>query len=142
MEENGFNLSEEEMKQLREIFFAESARLVESMIKELLELEKEPTKERPIQEIQRFVHTLKGDSSSVGLPALADLAHRAEDVLSPIKTKQRKADKQLIGLLFNCMSAFQKILQKSRGSGKEETPDLASLMDQLSLYQQKNQFNK
>ncbi len=127
--------SEQEVHQLKETFYAQSAELMESLVQQLLELERAPDNEHCLLEIRRVIHTLKGDSRSVGLSSLADLVHRVEDILVPITEKHRAPDQSIIALLFQCADAFQHILQESR-AGREDSIDIAALLDQISRHRE------
>lgn len=127
--------SEQEVHQLKEAFYAQSAELMESLVQQLLELERAPDNEHCLLEIRRVIHTLKGDSRSVGLSSLADLVHRVEDILVPITEKHRAPDQSIIALLFQCADAFQHILQESR-AGREDSIDIVDLLDQISRHRE------
>jgi two-component system chemotaxis sensor kinase CheA len=128
---NGF--SEEEIRQLKEAFVIQSQDLLEGLNAALLEFEKFPGDEALLQEINRITHTLKGDARSIGLSSLADLAHRAEDLLVSISEKRQSVNRDIVSVLFRCADQFQQILQKFQ-SGSEESVDLAPLFGELDQF--------
>lgn len=75
--------SEERNSELRALFFASAAELLQSLNEDGLELESKPADEEVIRRVRRAVHTLKGDSAACGYHRLSELAHELEDVLSP-----------------------------------------------------------
>lgn len=136
MDIKNHGFSEQDIHQLKEAFYTQSAELMESLVQRLLELERAPDdNESCLLEIRRVIHTLKGDSRSVGLSSLADLAHRVEDLLVPVTEKHCALDKPIITLLFQCADAFQQILQESR-AGREDPIDIRSLLEQVNRYRQ------
>ena len=76
------HFSDERATELKELFFETALELLQSLNEETLKLEKKPGDVETVRTIRRIVHTLKGDSASVGYQELSELAHELEDALA------------------------------------------------------------
>jgi two-component system chemotaxis sensor kinase CheA len=104
-----------ELDELKKIFFTASKELTEDLQEALLKFESAPDEE-VLKTIKRFVHTLKGDSNSVGLTQVGALCHRMEDVLSGFKAGQ--AANAAIELLLACTDELSSLLEEGEaGNG-------------------------
>ena len=68
-------------------FRVEARDLVEQLGKGLLDMEKSPASAELVQRMLRVAHTLKGAARVVKQTEIADLAHRVEDILSPLRDR-------------------------------------------------------
>ncbi len=91
--------SKDEYEELRKVFFCEAYELVEDIQDGLLRLEDNPAEEETLIALQRYFHTLKGDSNSIGLTDVGAVCHRIEDVLTSFRSKTREIDSSGITLL-------------------------------------------
>jgi two-component system chemotaxis sensor kinase CheA len=66
-------------------FRIEARELLSELTRELLELEKGSRGPEPVAKLLRLAHTLKGAARVVKLPGIAELAHKLEDGLSPLR---------------------------------------------------------
>jgi two-component system, chemotaxis family, sensor kinase CheA len=64
-------------------FRVEARELLDGLTRGILALERTPDDRAAVGLLLRLAHTLKGAARVVQLPAIADLAHAAEDVLAP-----------------------------------------------------------
>jgi two-component system chemotaxis sensor kinase CheA len=64
-------------------FRIEARELLDALSRGVLDLEKSPGDRAIVARLLRHAHTLKGAARVVGQPAIADLAHAAEDALGP-----------------------------------------------------------
>jgi two-component system chemotaxis sensor kinase CheA len=71
--------------EIKKGFLDEAHELLQSAEKAFLELELDPTNKALIDTIFRFAHNLKGTSSAVGFGEIAELTHKAENLLLEIK---------------------------------------------------------
>ena len=67
-----------------ELFISETREHIKFLNDSLLILEKNPENTEAINQSFRSFHTIKGMAATMGYNPLADLAHRAEDILSLI----------------------------------------------------------
>jgi two-component system chemotaxis sensor kinase CheA len=97
-------------ERLRQVHLAESEERLVTMESAILNLERNPESEAPIEALQRDAHTLKGNAGIFGFDSIAQLAHAFEDALGAVKTAikaGRSADKEAIGALLKGVDAFR-----------------------------------
>lgn len=70
------------MDDLIDDFVAETRDNLEALTSQLLNWEKNPNDKESVDEIFRFVHTVKGSCGFLDLPRLLELSHAAEDIMS------------------------------------------------------------
>jgi len=75
--------SDENVSELRDLFFESAAEILQGMNEAGLALEDHPGDTEQLRHVRRAVHTLKGDSAACGFRELSELAHELEDVLTP-----------------------------------------------------------
>jgi len=83
----------------------------------ILDLERHPESEAPIEALQRDAHTLKGNAGIFGFDSIAHLAHAFEDALAAVKAgirNRQPADKEAIGVLLKGVDAFRESLPLAR----------------------------
>ena len=77
-------------------FIAESREMLEALERRLVAWEREPGDREQLDEIFRFVHTVKGNCGFFDLPRLEALAHAAEDALADVRGGRRVPDSRLV----------------------------------------------
>lgn len=89
--------------ELKHDFLQEARELLQNTEQSFLELEKDPSNKTLIDAIFRFAHNLKGTSRAVGFGQIAELTHRAENLLLEIKQEKIFANDLIVStlLLFN-----------------------------------------
>src|SRR6476660_7004732 len=70
--------------------------MLESLGGEIVAWEASPDDRARLDEIFRFVHTVKGNCGFFDLPRLEGLSHAAEDVLADVRAGRRAADNRLV----------------------------------------------
>lgn len=78
-------------------FRVEARELLDGLARELLALEKGAPGKETVGRLLRLAHTLKGAARVVRQPAVADMAHKAEDVLAPFRDGEAAVTKAAIG---------------------------------------------
>ena len=66
------------------LFLAESQEHLRSCNRLLLEWERAPAATEPVSGLFRAIHTIKGMAATMGYTGVADLAHRAENLLDAL----------------------------------------------------------
>ena len=97
-------------ERLRQVHLAESEERLVTMESAILNLERHPESETPIEALQRDAHTLKGNAGIFGFDSIAQLAHAFEDALAAVKAGIRRgqpAEKDAIGILLKGVDAFR-----------------------------------
>lgn len=77
-------------------FLAEAAEMLDEASGAIVAWEKDPGDRERLDEIFRFVHTIKGSSGFLTLPRVTALAHAAEDALDQVRRGDRVADAALV----------------------------------------------
>lgn len=97
-------------ERLRQVHLAESEERLVTMEAAILDLERQPGNEAPIEALQRDAHTLKGNAGIFGFDSIAHLAHAFEDALGSVKQGIRDGEPvtpRWIGLLLKAVDAFR-----------------------------------
>lgn len=84
------------MDDLIQEFIAETREMLEALGGEIVAWEAAPDDRARLDEIFRFVHTVKGNCGFFDLPRLEALSHAAEDVLADVRAGRRAADHALV----------------------------------------------
>ncbi len=104
-------------ERLLQVHLAESEERLITMESAILDLERNPASEGPLEALQRDAHTLKGNAGIFGFDSIAHLAHAFEDALAAIKAgirNRQPADKEAIGVLLRGVDAFRESLPEAR----------------------------
>lgn len=122
----------EELKELKEIFYAQAIEMSEELSREILSLEEHECATEPVKRIKRYFHTLKGDSSSIGLKDISELIHRAEDLMAAIEDKSVPLDGPVLEILLKSVDEIEKTISADRrGMPHEVSPELKQSMNVL-----------
>src|SRR5438874_10691268 len=109
------------MEQLLPGFVDESKEIVDRVTEHLIELEK--TRDEPrFDDLARGLHTLKGSAATLGLIELAELAHRMEDAVLPLRKKPVAFPGALTDALLATLDVWMQHLRAT--AAKAELPDL------------------
>lgn len=120
-------------ERLRQVHLAESEERLATMESAILDLERRPESEAPIEALQRDAHTLKGNAGIFGFDSIAHLAHAFEDALAAVKAgirNRQPADKEAIGVLLKAVDAFRSGLPEAK-PGDQMSPAQESLAVEL-----------
>jgi chemosensory pili system protein ChpA (sensor histidine kinase/response regulator) len=98
---------EEVSPELLEAFSLEAEDHLRNIGTLLADLDKQPEQIELLQDVRRSVHTLKGSAGTVGLQAIAQLAHRMEDLLDQLYDGGLAIDSGVMGLLFASADALE-----------------------------------
>jgi two-component system sensor histidine kinase and response regulator WspE len=104
--------------ELVSLFFKELRENCEKISQNLLELEKEPTRQEILDNLMRTAHSVKGGAKVVHIPVLTELFHSMEDCFVAAKARQITVDRPLIDLFLQIMDTLEKD-QKNERSLKE-----------------------
>jgi two-component system chemotaxis sensor kinase CheA len=104
-------------ERLRQVNLAESEERLVTMESAILDLERDPANDSPIEALQRDAHTLKGNAGIFGFDSIAHLAHAFEDALAAIKAgirNRQPAQKAAIAVLLKAVDAIRAGLPEAR----------------------------
>src|SRR5687768_6524908 len=83
------------MDELINDFLAETRDMLQALSGEIVAWESDPSDRARLDEIFRFVHTVKGNCGFFDLPRLQQLSHAAEDVMAEDRDGQRDTDARM-----------------------------------------------
>jgi len=119
----------DEMKEIIDDFIVESNELIEKVVQDIVEIEKNPDDEI-INGIFRAVHTIKGTSSFLGFNTLSNLSHKAEDVLGRIRKKEMEPDAEIADTLLEALDLMKLMIEDIREKGAEDR-DVSNTLQKL-----------
>lgn len=108
----------DELREIFEEFLIEASEHLENLESKLLALEKDPSNEELINSAFRSMHTLKGGAGFLGLSAIVEVAHRAEDILGKLKEKKLTVNKDILDTLLKTVDFIREAL-RFYGEGEE-----------------------
>jgi two-component system chemotaxis sensor kinase CheA len=92
-------------------FIAESREMLEALGGEIVAWEAAPDDRARLDEIFRFVHTVKGNCGFFDLPRLEALSHAAEDVLADVRAGRRAADQRLVSAVLATIDRIGELVE-------------------------------
>ncbi|HAK61264.1 MAG TPA: hypothetical protein DCO77_12940 [Nitrospiraceae bacterium] len=95
-----YTFTEQELAELKDVFFNEASEILQSLNQEVLDLESGGDRDESLKNIQRYLHTFKGNSRALGFTCLNTLSHKSEDLLRTVHDDSLDVDRGLIDLLF------------------------------------------
>lgn len=99
------------MDDLIQEFIAETRDMLEALSGEIVAWEAAPDDRARLDEIFRFVHTVKGNCGFFDLPRLEALSHAAEDVLADVRAGRRAADSRLVSAVLAIIDRIGELVQ-------------------------------
>ena len=92
-------------------FLAETREMLQALSGAIVAWESEPGDRARLDEIFRFVHTVKGNCGFFDLPRLQQLSHAAEDVLAEVRAGRRAADSGLVSAVLAVIDRIGELAQ-------------------------------
>lgn len=127
------DLSPEQRAELLDDFYAECDEQLAAVRASLAELSgsgaKAEDRKRALETAFRHLHSLKGNSTIVGLRAAEDLAHSAEDYLRALTRGQAVLSESGLDALHRTTSRLEQIIAAHRT--EQPTPEIESLRNEL-----------
>ena len=99
------------MEDLINEFIAETREMLEALGGEIVAWEAAPDDRGRLDEIFRFVHTVKGNCGFFDLPRLEALSHAAEDVLADVRSGKRHPDPRLVTAVLAVIDRIGELVQ-------------------------------
>jgi two-component system, chemotaxis family, sensor kinase CheA len=99
------------MDELINDFLAETRDMLQALAGEIVAWEADPSDRARLDEIFRFVHTVKGNCGFFDLPRLQQLSHSAEDVLADVRAGRRSADARLVSAVLAVIDRIGELVQ-------------------------------
>jgi two-component system chemotaxis sensor kinase CheA len=120
-----------DIKQYLGVFIEESREHLDSLNKNLLDLEKQPDDIQIIDEIFRSAHTLKGMAGTMGFEKVSILTHEMENILTFIRNGQINATTQIIDLLLESLDTLETLITSISDKSTESDIDVNNLIDKI-----------
>src|SRR5437764_7127972 len=95
-------------------FITESLEFIERAEQALLQLETDPDDIEAINTVFRAFHTVKGTSAFVGLPAVTDLAHKAENLLSRVRDREIQCSGHYADLALHSADMLRTLIEAAK----------------------------
>ena len=113
------------MDELINDFIAETRDMAQALSGAIVAWEAAPDDRARLDEIFRFVHTVKGNSGFFDLPRLQQLSHAAEGALAEVREGKRPADRTLVNAVLAVIDRIGELVQalesgESLGSEDDE----------------------
>lgn len=112
------------------LFLAESREHLAGCDRLLLAWEREPAATEPVHGLFRAVHNIKGLAATMGYVLVADLAHRAENLLDALRAGRVRPTADRIQLLFRAVDALRAGIEAvAAGVAPAAPPNLTESLD-------------
>ncbi|MEO7178563.1 MAG: Hpt domain-containing protein, partial [Allosphingosinicella sp.] len=113
-------------------FIAETREMLEALSGEIVAWEAVPDDRARLDEIFRFVHTVKGNSGFFDLPRIGALSHAAEDALGAVRSGARPANAQLVSAVLAVIDRLGELVEALETGETLASEDDSALIDALS----------
>jgi two-component system chemotaxis sensor kinase CheA len=113
-------------------FIAETREMLEALSGEIVAWEAMPDDRARLDEIFRFVHTVKGNSGFFDLPRIRALSHAAEDALAAVRSGARPADARLVSAVLAVIDRLGELVEALETGETLASEDDSALIDALS----------
>jgi two-component system chemotaxis sensor kinase CheA len=119
------------MDELINDFIAETRDMLLELGGEIVAWEAAPGDRKRLDEIFRFVHTVKGNCGFFDLPRLATLSHAAEDALAEVRAGRRTPDSALVSAVLGVIDRIGELVQALETGEAVASEDDAQLIEAL-----------
>jgi two-component system chemotaxis sensor kinase CheA len=120
-----------DLQPVLQMFLAESEEGLSLAEQALVALESRPEDEESLGTVFRATHTLKGNASSLGFPALTEFAHVLEDILDRLRKRELTATTPLITLLLRSIDALRQMVPDAVSGTEGMQPGHRTLLNRL-----------
>jgi two-component system chemotaxis sensor kinase CheA len=118
---------------LLEDFIPEAQEHLEEFETNLLRLEANPGDRAVLDNIFRCTHTIKGSAEYLGLPKIAALAHRLENLLELIRHGEATPDKKMVDVFFASRDRLASLVNELQAHQNESSP-IQDLLDKIDRF--------
>jgi two-component system chemotaxis sensor kinase CheA len=122
-------------------FLIESNENLAALDRELVKLEQNPEDAGLLDSVFRTIHTIKGTSGFFGFDVLGSITHIAENILSQLRSRQRKLTPELTSLILEAVDAIKAILgriEADNQEGDDVYQDLKTRLEAVARAGEKN----
>ncbi|GFE59844.1 chemotaxis protein CheA [Geobacter sp. AOG2] len=122
-----------DMSQYRDLFVSESKGHIQVFNELIVRLEDNAADTAAIDELFRHAHSLKGMAATMQYQAVADLAHRMEDLLSRVRSGEFGFTPGLADILLEGSDVLAAMVSTIE-AGDDRLPDAAELVNRLAAF--------
>ncbi len=112
-------------------FLVEAGEIFENLNEQLLDLEQNPEDMNLLNAVFRGFHTIKGGAGFLGVTALIELCHRAENLFDKIRNGDRQYDGDNVDTVLQAYDAIGGMIQALSAGEREIAPADPSLLAKL-----------
>ena len=112
-------------------FFEEAAELLADFESGLLSLEENPSDAELLNRIFRSAHTLKGNSSMLGLDEIAHFTHALEDLLDQLRKGRLAVTPQTVNTLLASSDVLHTLVSRAEGDPRPATAQEQAATDRV-----------
>src|ERR1051325_5990779 len=120
------------MDELLNDFIAETRDMAQALSGAIVAWEAAPQDRERLDEIFRFVHTVKGNCGFFDLPRLEQLSHAAEGALAEVRAGKRTADRKLVDAVLAVIDRIGELVQALETGESVASEDDEQLIAALS----------
>jgi len=121
-----------EVDDLTREFIIECHENLDKLDQDFLALEKNPTDEALLQNIFRYVHSIKGTSGCLGYGKLEAITHAGENLLSRMRNGEMLLNDEITSALLTMGDAVRQVLQSIEEDGTEGTANFSEVIETLT----------
>ncbi|QDE40531.1 chemotaxis protein CheA [Luteibacter pinisoli] len=118
--------------ELLNVFLIEARELLETLGEQLVDLEASPEDSELLNAVFRAFHTVKGGAGFLGLNAMVELCHRAEDLLNEARNGAIVLNAGLMDALLESLDLLNDMM-RAADAGVPAEPAPRSLLDRLVI---------
>ena len=98
------------MEEFQDKYIEDAKELIASIEGSLIEFEENPQDPKLIEEIFRFMHTLKGSAGMFGFKKIEDLTHHLENIYDNIREGNQDVDSEIIDITLDAVDLIKSLL--------------------------------
>ena len=117
------DFSDNDNKELMQLFQTESEEIIERIFGSLFSLEKKPDNKELVSAVYRDLHSLKGAVRMVGFNNIQSIIHKMEDIFDYINEKKLELPANSINVISRSLEIVSKYLQESIRNNREIIDD-------------------
>src|SRR5271170_6042098 len=116
-------------------FLVEGNENLDTLDRELIQLERDPHNRATLGSVFRTIHTIKGTCGFLGFSKLEAVAHVGENLLSRLRDRQLTLNPEITTALLSMVDAVRQMLSQIESAGQEGERDDSVLIATLTRLQ-------